>query len=116
MKQPFKIDELIMTLRRVIEESKFTDYSNVMDSDDVFNALSNSIRRQILMMLNQAGKMRFMDLTRELGISDHTKVNFHLKVLKKGGLIEQDDHKYYSVSSEGQQVTGCMSKITNMSS
>ena len=52
-----------------------------------------------------------MDLTRDLGIDDHTKVNFHLKVLKENGLINQDDQKHYSLSSEGEKVAQCMNVV-----
>jgi predicted transcriptional regulator len=52
-----------------------------------------------------------MEVTRDLGIDDHTKVNFHLKVLKEEGLISQDDQKYYSLSPKGVKVTQCMNIV-----
>jgi DNA-binding transcriptional ArsR family regulator len=33
--------------------------------------------------------MRLMEITRELGIEDHTKVVFHMKLLREAGIIER---------------------------
>jgi predicted transcriptional regulator len=79
--------------------------------DDAFGSLSHATRRQILVILKQIGKMRFMEITRKLEIEDHTKMNFHLKVLKDAGLIKQDAHKHYLLSAEGEQVIKCLDAV-----
>jgi predicted transcriptional regulator len=48
--------------------------------------------------------MRFMDITRHLGISDHTKVNFHLKNLKANSLVSQSGDKIYSLTPQGRKM------------
>jgi predicted transcriptional regulator len=49
-----------------------------------------------------------MELTRELGITDHTKVVFHLRILKEAGIIEQNNDKTYSLTKEGQKTLNCL--------
>ena len=106
--KPFKTAELLTTVRRVLEEAKFRACTAILDTDSTFNALANPIRREILQLLSAEGKWRFMDLTRKLEIEDHTKVNFHLKVLKENGLINQDERKCYLLTAEGEKVAECM--------
>ncbi len=48
--------------------------------------------------------MRFMDITRNLEISDHTKVNFHLKNLKANSFVTQDSEKNYMLTSQGKKI------------
>ena len=48
--------------------------------------------------------MRFMDITRHLGISDHTKVNFQLKNLKSNHLVSQNRLKAYHLTPQGEKM------------
>jgi Mn-dependent DtxR family transcriptional regulator len=57
--------------------------------------------------------MRLMEITHELGIEDHTKVNFHMKILKEAGVIEQDPDKNYSLTQEGMRTMECLKTIEN---
>jgi DNA-binding response OmpR family regulator len=109
--KPFKTSDLLTTVNRVLEEAKFKACKAVLDTDSTFNAMANPIRREILQLLSAKGKYRFMDLTRKLGIEDHTKVNFHLKMLKENGLIIQDEQKFYCLSVEGEKVTQCLNVV-----
>lgn len=109
--KPFKTADLLTTIRRVLEEAKFKACKAILDTDGTFNAMANPIRREILQLLGDRGSYRFMDLTRELAIEDHTKVNFHLKVLKENGLICQDEQKNYRLSAEGEKVTHCLKVV-----
>jgi len=102
--KPFKIDELITTVRRVLEEAKFESSLKKLDLEYTLNSLSNSIRRNILQALHSKKVMRLMEITRELDIEDHTKVVFHLKMLKEAGIIEQDKEKAYFISKEGKKI------------
>jgi len=102
--KPFKIDELITTVRRVLEEAKFENSLKKLDLEYTLNSLSNSIRRNILQALHSKKVMRLMEITRELDIEDHTKVVFHLKMLKEAGIIEQDKEKAYYISKEGEKI------------
>ena len=49
-----------------------------------------------------------MDLTRHLGIGDHTKVNFHLKNLKSNQLVSQDREKFYYLTPQGEKMVDCL--------
>ena len=76
------------------------------EMDEALSCLSNQIRRQILAALSKKGEMRFMDITRHLGISDHTKVNFHLKNLKSNNLVSQNQEKAYQLTPQGEKMFG----------
>lgn len=111
--KPFKINELRMAVRRCLEQAKFQRCKMILDMDDTFSCLANSIRREILLLLDQDRKIRFMDICRTLAIEDHTKVNFHLKVLKEANLLQQDERKYYTLSQEGKRVIECLNTVLN---
>ncbi|HBH30118.1 MAG: response regulator [Desulfofustis sp. PB-SRB1] len=102
--KPFKKDELIVAVRRNLEELKFQEKFAGPAMDDTLACLANEIRRQILTALSNKRSMRFMDITRHLGISDHTKVNFHLKNLKTNSLVSQSDDKVYSLTPQGKKM------------
>lgn len=80
--------------------------------DEALACLSNPIRRQILVTLSTKGEMRFMDITRTLGIGDHTKVNFHLKNLKTNNLISQNREKCYRLTSQGEKIIDCLQLLS----
>ena len=106
--KPFRRDELLVAVRRNLEEQKFARQLQQPDKDAVLASLANPIRRQILTILAGKKSMRFMDLTRELGISDHTKVNFHLKNLKANKLVSQDREKAYFLTRPGEKALDCL--------
>jgi len=115
--KPFKVDELLMAVRRGIEETRLKSCRFVIDADDTFNCLSNAMRREVLVLLAREGRLRFMDIARKLEIEDHTKVNFHLKVLRDAQFIEQDARKFYVLSPQGRKVVDCMQTVfKNLSS
>ena len=51
------------------------------------------------------------EITRELVINDHTKVVFHLKILKEAGLIDQNKGKAYFLSKEGMRMIECLKTL-----
>ena len=57
--------------------------------------------------------MRLMEIVRELEIEDHTKVVFHLKVLKESSIIEQDKDKSYSLTEEGERILSGLKILEN---
>lgn len=112
LEKPFRRDDLLMAVRRNLEELKFSEQIAVPGMDDALACLSNLIRRQILTLLAAKKEMRFMDITRHLGISDHTKVNFHLKNLKSNKLIAQDREKIYFITPQGIKMVDCLALLT----
>lgn len=111
--KPFKIDELLTTIRRVLEEARFEEGIMKLDLDFTLSSLSNYIRRNIIRLLSLRTGMHFMEITRELGIEDHTKVVFHLKMLKESGIIEQDKDKLYFLTKEGEKTLDCLKILEN---
>lgn len=100
-----------MAVRKNLAEAEFLACKSVLDMDNTFSCLANSIRRQILALISREEKIRFMDITRKLGIEDHTKVNFHLKVLKEANLIVQDNRKCFLLAEEGKKVLNCLKVV-----
>lgn len=109
--KPFKINELMMAVKKTLEEAKFQECKAVMGMDETFNSLANSIRREVLLLIHSEGKVKFMDICRKLEIEDHTKVNFHLKVLKDANLLKQDERKCYLLSKAGRKAIDCLQLI-----
>jgi len=109
LEKPFKRADLLVTVQRNLEELKFENQLSGPGMDDALACLSNQIRRMILTLLSSKGKMKFMEITRHLEISDHTKVNFHLKNLKLNSLVSQDREKMYSLTVQGQKMVDCLS-------
>jgi FixJ family two-component response regulator len=110
--KPFKIDALMLAVRRNLQEARFLECPEVADLDGVFQGLANVLRRQILQVLARQGRSRFMDLVRTLGVEDHTKVNFHLKVLREAGFIRQEPDKTYVLTATGSRAASCLAFIS----
>ncbi|MEW6410038.1 MAG: response regulator [Nitrospirota bacterium] len=106
--KPFKVEELLTTIRRVLEEARFEEGVRKLDLDYIMISLSNPIRRNIIRLLSSRTSMRLMEITRELDIEDHTKVVFHLKMLKESAIIEQDKEKSYFLTREGERIVNCL--------
>lgn len=111
--KPFKIEQLLTTIRRVLEEAKFEGSAMKLDFDQTLNSLANPIRRNIIKLLHASENMRLMEITRGLGVDDHTKVVFHLKILKEAGIIEQGEEKSYSLTQEGMRTIEYLRKLEN---
>lgn len=110
--KPFKIDDLMVSVLRCLEEVRFTECDSLINMNDAFKCLSNAIRRQILALLAEYTDLRFMDIPRLLDIDDHTKVNFHLKTLKEAGLLKQNEKKTYQLTNEGRRILTCMQELS----
>lgn len=106
--KPFRFDDLLVIIKRVLEEASFEDNIKKLDIGDTLSSLSNHIRRNIIQLLGSAGRMRFMEITRELKIEDHTKVVFHLRMLRDTGIIDQDEKKSYILTREGEKAMECL--------
>lgn len=109
--KPFKINDLLTTIRRVLEESRVEECAGSKDLDALLSALSNPIRTKIIRLILSRKSMRLMELARELSIEDHTKVIFHLKILREAGIIGQDREKSYVLTGEGEKAAHCLKII-----
>lgn len=109
--KPVKIKTLLATIRRNLAEGHFCDCLDTADDDQLFQGFANHMRRRIVSILNERGVVRFMELVRILEIEDHTKVNFHLKILRKAGLISQDENKSYTLTASGTKAAACLGII-----
>lgn len=101
--KPFRRDALVNLVRRGLQQQKLELGEEEVDADAVLSALANPIRRQILLHLSRQETLRFMALTRILGVEDHTKVNFHLKQLRSAELVAQDAEGAYRLTPRGRK-------------
>lgn len=106
--KPFKIESLLLTIRRVLEEAKFEEAIKNLDIDRTMSALSSPIRRNIMKLLHDKEEAHLMEITRALGIEDHTKVVFHLKILKEADIIDQSHGRGYLLNKEGLRMLECL--------
>jgi len=100
--KPFRIDEVQTKIRKVLAEAQF-DRSQIFDSD-LIKAISNQTRKDAVKLLYKAGKLKFTEIQRGLGIEDATKLNFHMRVMKVHKIIEQDSEKFYSLTISGKKL------------
>jgi len=111
--KPVRIDDLDIVIKRNLEESRFDAGAGNTDLDDAMRSLSNHIRRGIIKLIDSTKGIRLMDISRTLDIDDHTKVSFHLKILKESGLIEQKK-KSYVLTKQGSGILGCLRIMENL--
>jgi len=113
IEKPIDAEELDVMIRRCIEESQFQQTIKHMDLDFTLSSLSNPLRRKILKLLKENRGMHLMHMARELAIEDHTKVVFHLKILKGSDIITQDEKKGYFLTLAGEKTLSCLRILEN---
>ncbi len=110
--KPFKLDTLLSTVRRHIQQAGFNRCTDDVCLDSIFQGLSNELRRGIIRALYEKEKVKFMDLVRGLEVTDYTKVNFHLKALKEVGFVQQDSKKAYLLTPSGHKAAQSLEYIS----
>jgi DNA-binding NtrC family response regulator len=100
--KPFNAGTLDLAIRRAIEMENFDLSSDMPGLDQALKFLSNSLRREIIKLIEKNKGIRLMELAKTLCIEDHTKVSFHLKMLKDSGIITQKK-KAYVLTKNGHE-------------
>jgi DNA-binding response OmpR family regulator len=108
--KPFKVDELQIKIKKILEEKEFIKTPDLPDSN-VIKAISNPIRKDVVKLLAKSGNLRFTDIKNMLKIDDPTKLSFHLRILKSSFLVEQDSKKIYILSIGGKNLVENLKKI-----
>ncbi len=106
--KPFKIEELLAAIRRALEEQNYEACESQKNLDEVLSCLSNATRTRIMRMIAARKRMRLREISKELDMEDHTKVLFHLRIMRQAGLLEQDNEKHYALTEEGEKTMGCL--------
>lgn len=65
-----------------------------MSFPDVFKALSDPVRREILTLLRQQGKMPAGEIAAEFELSNAT-ISYHLSMLRKADLVFETRYQKY---------------------
>jgi DNA-binding response OmpR family regulator len=100
--KPFRVDEVKTKIRKVLAEAEFEKFQ-LFDSG-LIKAISNQIRKDVVKLLYKAGKLKFTEIQRGLGIEDPTKLNFHMRVMRVHKIIEQDSEKFYKLTPVGKKL------------
>lgn len=116
--KPFKINEIEVAVRRALEEAKFRENLQKAPASQaklqlqpMIESLSSPIRRGVIEHLLAVKNSNFMRLVEELGIEDHEKLSFHLRKLRKAGIVEQDEERRYLLSDKGRQVAEILESL-----
>jgi DNA-binding response OmpR family regulator len=105
--KPFRIEVIDTAIKRILEAAEFDKSAKRLGLDYALSSLSNYLRREIIKLIDLNKGMRLMEMTRILDINDHTKVSFHLKMLKDSGIIEQKKKTYF-LTKEGDEILTCL--------
>ena len=111
--KPFAINDLITLVNRTFEELKFERKVQALNLDHVLGCLSNPVRRAIVEQLGTHQSMRLTELMRELSITDHAKLSFHLKNIMEYGLINKAEDRSYSLSAQGKEVLAGLRQLAS---
>ncbi|MBF0369923.1 MAG: response regulator [Magnetococcales bacterium] len=102
--KPFRIENLVTALHRIMEEAKFEAEIKIRDLDHALQAVANPIRREIVQLLGAGTPKRVTEMTRAFNLRDHTKLMFHLKFLKDAGIVQQSSNKAYFLTDAGTEL------------
>ncbi|MBF0336501.1 MAG: response regulator [Nitrospirae bacterium] len=103
LQKPIRAETLLKIVNREICSNNFGKEISTIDMDFVLGTISNPLRRKLIKLVHHQS-MRFMELNRELSLVDHTRLVFHLKLLKDCGLITQDASRAYVLTDRGARV------------
>ena len=103
--KPFRVEELITTINKAVEEMRFETIE-----PEILSVISNETRIAIIKELIENGSLRFSELKKILGIRDPPKLSFHLRMLKEKGLISQEKDKSYKLTSLGVRISNLLKK------
>lgn len=109
--KPWEVNDLLVSLGNILEEKKFDTEQHTDDFDFILGCLSNPIRRKIIAVLCEEKMKNLMGITRRLQIEDHSKVVFHLRVLKESGMVKQDRNKSYRLTRKGEKTLDCLKML-----
>ncbi len=111
--KPYSLIEVFTTIKMVIEEAMFDPIAKNPFIDEILSAVKNLVRRNIIHLLSRGQGMRFTEITRALGMEDHTKLVFHLKVLMEAGMITKNEGKIYVLTNEGKKISEFLSTLNS---
>ncbi|MEM3742401.1 MAG: response regulator [Nitrososphaerota archaeon] len=94
--KPFRVEDLVIAIKRALAEAKSRSLN-----EHIFSCLSHELRREILVLLTEKRSLKFSELVKILQVDDPPRLSFHLRVLKKMGLITQDKSKSYRITAFG---------------
>ncbi len=113
LSKPFELGEFIDMIGQLQEEVRFGRNEEETHYSHILFALSSPIRRNIIKLLHTERRLRLVDITKGVGITDHTKVIFHLKMLKESGIISQYRKKLFYLTDEGEKAVDVLRIMNN---
>jgi FixJ family two-component response regulator len=106
--KPFKIEELLTSIRRALEEASFETRGAREDFYSILNSLASPVRAEIIRLLHARKKARLREIAHELRMDDRAKILFHLKKLQESAIVECDKDHAYSLTIVGEISMECL--------
>lgn len=104
--KPFHTEELVTTIRKTLEEAKLEHRFEAAVDSEIIKALSNPVRREVVLRLYSTETCRFSSLVKSLNlnIEDAPKLSYHLRVLKKAGIVAKTGMGDYCLTPQGRKI------------
>jgi len=99
--KPFNMDELVTTVRKNLEISKFADRKHI--SDEIIKALSHPLREKIVLHIMKEGPMKFSTIASGIGTKNLPKLSYHVKILLDAGILMKE-HDLYQLTPKGRRI------------
>ncbi len=106
--KPFKIEDLLVAIKRAIEETKFEKRPEKREFHGILGSLASPIRSDIVRFLHTRKNARLVEIAKELDMEDRAKVLFHMKKLEETGIVERDKDAVYSLTIFGEMARECL--------
>ncbi len=111
--KPFHNTEFIILIQRMQEEIKFEQTANEMNLEPLLSCLANPIRKKIVERLRDSPGMRLTDLMREMAITDHTKLAFHILNLIENDIINKESNKTFILTPRGRSLLRGLRRLSH---
>jgi len=109
--KPFSVEDIQRAIAGVLQRrEEMLGEMREEEFEAVLRALLHPMRRKILSILSR-GSLTFTAIWKSTGAKDPTSVNFHLKKLKKMGMLVQDSSKLYRITPLGREAVSLMKSI-----
>ncbi len=98
-----------------LDPATFESFIHMVSEDNqihsVFNILASPVRRDLLLYFDSKGKSILTKIRQALGVENAPNLSFHLRNLKKVGLVEEDSEKRYFLTDMGKEVCELLKKF-----
>lgn len=111
-KYKINTDEFQGLLNRVCAEADYIEQKGLPTLEKILDTFSSPIRREIIKLLEENKEMKLVEISREIGVRDHTKVVFHLTHLKEAEFVTVGKQKKHRLTALGKKAVFCLHSLS----